>query len=499
MVIQLLQRAACSADPRAARVDLEAALRAANDRLWVARQVARIYREQLGDQGAAREVVASLTPLTCIEWRLTAAAWIELGDMPAATLCLERGVTNARIALDMCTIASGYRDAGYTDEARLLVDGAAAIATRAHEAWIVANTFRAFGERGTAIATLERGLRDATTVPDIVTFAHAFATYHARADVLATQLALAERHATSVRDWLEIAIAYHRLVLDETAALRCIHAARGLATSAQDAREIAITRGRVRLALLDDDRPWLPPAKLLAAGARAFAWDRDPARLLGWLRARLPRTSIDALTRPSQFFVNDDLVALLEIQKTGHVPHPLPAYLDILVEVARSTGPNVDHLQRGFACALVCIDDAAATVPEGTEAAMAALLESCLVLGDDAVAGALALFGALADAFDATHATSTMGYLVLFAELGLVLAAAWLDPTDPRIAPTVAQLVEDERTWNEAHPRGPAWLLGDATRHALWRDLAAQILVHPSHRELAARLAGSDATVTTAS
>jgi len=491
-VIDLLQRAARSSDPVAIRADLVAALRAGGDRLWVARNVARLYRERLADIAAARAVLDGLAPLTCIEWRLVAAAWVELGDLERARTCLEAGVANARIAGDMCIIAAGNHEAGYADEARLLVDGAALIATRAIDHWIVATTYRfTFGERALAIATLERGLRDAVGVSEIITLAHAFATFDVDHQILAAQLALAERHASTVRDWLEIATAHHLLLLDEAAAIRCVDQASELATSLDDERDIAVTRSRVQLELLDDDRPKLPPAKLLRAGARAFAWTRDPALLLGWLRARIPRTRIDALTRPSQFFVNDDLVALLEIQKTGHVPHPLPAYLDILHAESRRTGDDVDHLTRAFACTLLCIEDAARAVPEGTEPTLATLLESCLQLGPDAVAGAAALFAALADAYDATQSTTATGYLVLFAELGLVLAAAWLDPTDPRIAPTVARLVEDERAWRTRDDRQADWLLGLTPRdqgHARWRRLAAQILVHPSHAALAARL-----------
>ena len=222
----------------------------------------------------------------------------------------------------------------------------------------------------------------------------------------------------------------------------------------------------MQIELLDDERPKLPPSKLLAAGARSFGWDRDANRLLGWLRARIPRTSINTLARPDQFFANDDLVTLLELQKTGCIPHPLPAYLDSVRECARA---GTDHQLRAFACTIVCVADAAERESDGVEPLLALLLESCLALGPDAVAGAAALFAALADAYDATRSTSRDGYLVLFAELGLALAASWLDPTDPRIASLVARMVEDIAAWGGAPAIGFA-------RHPAWRELGRRTL-----------------------
>jgi len=488
--MDLLRRATSSGiGPAAVRVSLDAALRAADDRIWVPRNVARIYREALGDLGAARGVLRQLAPLTCVEWRLSAAAWVELGDLTTATACLERAASNARTASDLCTIAMGYRDAGYLDEGRLLLQGADAIASRAFECWTVATTYDAFGDRPLARATLDRSLDDAIEVAEIVTLAHALAAYDADPATLERALTSGERRASTVRDWLELAIARNLMLLDLEAANRCVAQASGLATSPEHEREIGATRAQLyQLELLDDERPKLEPGKLLRSGSRTFGWDRDPARLLGWLRARLPRATIDTLTRPSQFFVNDDLVALLEISKTGLVPHPLPAYLELLRDV-RWEQDAVDHLRRAFACTLLCIEDAAIAIPGGNEPTIAILLESCLALGPGAVDGAVALFAAMADAYDATHSTTRVGYLVLFAELGLVLAAAWLDPTDPRLEYLISRLIEHERRHRDraTSPR-PAWLLGltiHAERDPLWRSLAEQILVHPRHARLA--------------
>src|SRR6185295_19988854 len=121
------QRAINSRDPELARAALEAAVRAGGDRLWVHRNVARIYREVFDARPAARAVLEQLQPLTCVEWRLVAAAWSELGDRSRATACLERAAKNARTAGDLCTLAMGYRDIGFADEGRLMIDGADAL------------------------------------------------------------------------------------------------------------------------------------------------------------------------------------------------------------------------------------------------------------------------------------------------------------------------------------------------------------------------------------
>lgn len=491
--MDLLHRAA-GAEPAVARECLAAAVRAANERIWVHRNAARIYREHVGDLAAARKVLSEIEALTCSEWRLAAAAWTELGDLAEAVRCLERAAANAGTASDLCTIALGYRDSGFADEGLLLLEGADTLATRAIDSWSLANTYRALGDPDRARATLERGLRDVAGVPERVTFAHAMATYGSGSARLAEILADAERRAGTVPDWIQIAIAYHQLLVDTDAADRCTRQASKIAIDPKHERDIAVTRSRMTLQLLDDDRPRLAPAALLWPGARSFGWERDPALLLGWLRARMPRDSIVAMAALAHYFTNDHFIALLDIAKSGLLPHPLPAYLELLDQIRWREGPSVDHLVRAFACTLLCIEDAAVAIPDGHEPTIAVLLDSCIALGPDAVSAAVALFAAMADSYDAAHSTTRHAPTVLFAELGLVLAAAWLDPTDPRIGPLIDRLIVDEpRYRTNVRDPGPAWLLGLTRNHqrdALWRSLADRILTNPRHDRLAALLAG---------
>ncbi|HEU0033601.1 MAG TPA: hypothetical protein VFQ53_23385 [Kofleriaceae bacterium] len=488
MVMEHLQRAQWpETSPDEVRACLEAAFRAANERMWVHRNVARIYRVVLGDQAAASRVLDELTPLTCTEWRLAAAAWHELDDRARAIRCLERAAANARTAADLCIVALGYRDIGYADEGSLLVDGAASIASLAIDQWIVANTFTNFGARERAVSLLVRSVEEAFTVGELVTLAHALATYGVARAQLVECLASAERRASTVRDWLQVAVAHHRLLLDVDALDHYVVRASNLALNPQDERDIAMTRSRARLQLFEEERAHLRPDQLLPRGARTFGFERDPARLLGWLRARVPRTTIDVLAG-TDFLANDATIALLGILKSGELPHPLPAYLDAVREQRWQIGPDVDHVSRAFVTTLLCIDDAASIAPDGIEPTLAVLLDSCLELGPDAVSGAAALFAALADAYDVTQATTNRAHVVLFAELGLVLATAWLDPTDPRLDAVIDRLFEEE----PRHPRvGPAFLLGlspHGQRDALWRSLAERVLVHPRHATLRARL-----------
>jgi len=491
--MDLLQRAMV-AEATVARVDLETAVRAANDRIWVHRNAARIYRERFDDVPAARRILAQLPALTCSEWRLAAAAWTELGDIPEAVRCLERAAGNATTASDLCVVALGYRDSGFSDEGLLLLEGANTLATHAIDCWSLANTYAALDDPDRALATLERGLRDASGVPELVTFAHAFATYGLGSARLVELLAAAETRAGTVPDWIQLAIAYHQLLADTAAADRCTRRASSLATDPKHERDIAVTRSRMTLQLLDDDRPRISPLTLLWPGARSFGWDRDPTRLLGWVRARIPRESIVAMAALEDFFTNDHYIALLDIAKSGLLPHPLPAYLGLLDRIRWWEGPEVDHLTRAFSCALLCIEDAAVAIPEGHAPTIPILLESCIALGPDAVSAAIALFAAMADSYDAAHSTTRHAPTVLFAELGLVLAAAWLDPTDPRIPPLVDRLIADEPRYR-AGVRNPArpWLLGLTRfdqRNALWRSLADRILTHARHERLATLLAG---------
>jgi hypothetical protein len=491
MAMELLRRAEAASSPEEAREALQSAVRAANDRLWVHRNAARIYREALDDRAGARGVLEALEPLTCSEWRLTAAAWVELGDRERGSRCLESAAANARTPADLCTLAMGYRESDFADEGRLLVEGADAIATRAIDCWTVANAFEGFEQRDAGFAVLERGLRDATDAIEIVTFAHAFATFGADDETLAATLGRGERRASTVDGWLAVARGWDQLLFDGDKALRCVAHASKMSVSPDHERAIGVTRARVtQLDLLDDDRPRLAPAQILRPGARTFGWDRDAAKLLGWSRSRMPRTSIDALTAPDQFFVNDGLRTLLEIQRTGAFPHPLPAYLDNLRDVARGNGAGDDALIRAFAGTLVCVDNAAARAPFDHAELFRRLLETCIELGEDAVEAAISLFGALADAYDATHSTTTATYHTVFAELAMACAAAWLDPTDPRIDGIVRRLVRDEPRQRERLERAPGpWLLSLVpSSEDAWRATAKRLLVHPAVRRLRNRV-----------
>ncbi len=100
------------------------------------------------------------------------------------------------------------------------------------------------------------------------------------------------------------------------------------------------------------------------------------------------------------------------------------------------------------------------------------------MLGTAEVDDLIALLAAMAGAYGD-------GAPRMVAELGLVLAAAWLDPADPRLAAAVARLISDERRHRSELllVHGDAWLLGlteDARNTSFeWSALARAILAPP--------------------
>jgi hypothetical protein len=172
--------------------------------------------------------------------------------------------------------------------------------------------------------------------------------------------------------------------------------------------------------------------------------------------------------------------ALEAIRTAGTIPQPLDWFPLETLQLARwLDGPDVDHLSRAFVCTVLCIDDAGPmSRTYGNESTLAVLLESCFVLGIEAVDALIELLAAMADAYGDVD-------MRLFAELALVLAAAWRDPGDPRIPLLVDRLVHDEPLHRRtATLVSEGWLLGITNfdqRHATWRAMIRWVLALPAH------------------
>ena len=137
---------------------------------------------------------------------------------------------------------------------------------------------------------------------------------------------------------------------------------------------------------------------------------------------------------------------------------------------------------RAFACALLLLEAAGPTWRDGDEATMEILIESCLALGDEAMARAVGLLVTMVEAYAETR------HELPFAHLGVLIAAAARDPRDPRLPRLVEQLIEAAAVASGYGADVPRvdWLL-DQTRydskHKEWRKLAARYLGEPSRED----------------
>jgi hypothetical protein len=196
----------------------------------------------------------------------------------------------------------------------------------------------------------------------------------------------------------------------------------------------------------------------------------DPARLFDHLRARITPAQLREIARNDYGYREEEsFAALSEIAATGRIPTPIEFHIRENLGLSRwGDGPRVDHVERAFACTLLCLVGSAGF--GGDDESMSVLLDSCIVLGADAVDGMLALFAAMDDN--------------VFIQLGIVLGAAWRDPSDPRIVQAIARLDAIDRSLGPVHWPG-GFVFGRSNfdqRYDLWRSLAQAILDHPIPR-----------------
>jgi len=228
----------------------------------------------------------------------------------------------------------------------------------------------------------------------------------------------------------------------------------------------------------------LTPAAIAIARRRLHGWEPDPAGLLDWLRPKLTPAMLHRIASGSHGFdLEQHLAALVDIQTTGRIPQPLAWHPRETLELERwSNGDHTDHVARAFACTVLLIDAAGPTHRDGHEQTLPVLIESCAILGDDALARTVGLMVTLVEAFGDRRQELPFSYL------GLLVAAAARDPRDSRLPQLVAQLIEAAAVasgYGADVPR-PDWLL-DQTRfdakHKLWRRQAARYLDEPGRED----------------
>ena len=470
--------------------------------LRAARNLARKHRTDGDVDAATRTLAAAAQALLddpgtrAFAWRMLAAAWWELGDRDTAHHYLEHGRACATTVEELCDLACGYHAIGGRDAAAALVSRAE---TMAGEWTMIAFTCEyELGDPERARACIDRGLRDPTDLDDALALVKRLPHDD---QTIRDHLARISSLAVTSEDYIEIAGICHVVVFDLESADPYLDRAAALATDERTRHQIAYRRMHWSMGAesIDADPELFPSEILRGAGRRAPGWERDPSHLFDVLRSKIDRATLAdiAENEPWEGYDATADAILVSFGATGRIPHPLSFQPRNELEVERY-GRGPDHLRRAFACAILCIDVAGPSPGDSDggndETSIPALLESCIALGPDAVDGALGLFVAMADAYPKVD----QNYKLLFAELGMVLAAAWRDPSDPRLAPVITRLIADGHrvaaAQKKPRKRGDQrWLLGLTLfdmQHDLWRSLAKTILAHsiPHLAELAALL-----------
>lgn len=429
----------------------------------VARNAARIYRTLLGDPATGARMLAACAAelmqrdAPADDWRLLAAGWREAGDRGAALHYLAHAAATASTVDELCAVSIGYGDAGDHDAARAAVERAAAGAGSVF-AWA-------------AVAKAYNELADL--------------------DGVTASLAAGEARIASADDAIVMAFAYAEHGADTADIDRCIGRAHELAATGDDDELLRTARYTLGRALTEraftsprdeSDRRRSPDA-LLRRRPRSLGWPHAPSRLFDRLRSRIEPDQLRTIAGSDPLDAPNHFEGLEAIVSTGLIRrHHWDVFEALQLDrwADGRYGP-IDHLRRAFTCTILCIDNAApGSDDEGHETTIAVLLESCIALGTGAVDDLVALLAAMADAYGHHEMRP-------FAELALVLAAAWLDPSDPRIPGAVTRLVHDEARFLETATGvttpSHGWLLRLTNfdqRHNVWRALARAILTPPT-------------------
>ena len=199
----------------------------------------------------------------------------------------------------------------------------------------------------------------------------------------------------------------------------------------------------------------------------------DAGALLEWLRSRLTEAMLAAIAEADHGYDRDENFAVLQdIARSGRVPVPLEWVPREVMELSRwAEGLHVDHVQRAFCVTVLCLAELTPERFGHIEHNLAILLESCAILGAEALVRAEGLLVALSEWPGCEPCERA------FAALGLLLATVQRDPQDPRLAPLAAHLLALDadlvRSGDYVHPEH-GFVLGAThfdTAHAVWKRL----------------------------
>lgn len=530
--------------------DAMAALRCASaavDRdpgqIWAYHELALVLRDQLGDAEGARGVfqraettLATLPEAQVYMWRFL-AEWYRsvLDDADAARGALEKGLARSVEVADLCDMAGGHAGIlGETDRARELLGQAEEVAEKlsqanrdrgesdgssgAHCWWTIANTYKnALNDPGRARDSFQRGFALVGDVAGCLTMVRAYHShYQDDRDTLRRYLARGRELAMKTEHWIELAAAYHEFAGDPGWCRRCLEEAEKHATD-EERRRVA-----------HGHRHWLEdpetadrvaprgvaPAELTGKDRKLAGWHGrgDPAALLDWLRARLTPEILQSIASADYGWdAEANLACLHDIVESGLVPAPMDSSLHEVMALCRwSEGESVEHVERAFACVMLCLDVVhIAGYTESVSDTLAPLVESCVELGEEAVTRLVGLLVWLIeaefqvpeghwDAVGVDDAADSEGAGdedagegegdddddsgdLLAVHHALLLAQVVLDSRDERLSSLVRVIVELEARlagagyWIEPE-RGWFCRVICSLRDGMWRSLTRRIL-----------------------
>lgn len=230
----------------------------------------------------------------------------------------------------------------------------------------------------------------------------------------------------------------------------------------------------------DVEKRLLDPKKVASEHLDLSDFASDASALFDWLRPQVTQAMLESIAEADYgYMAKENLELLVAIVETGHVQHPMHSMLREVLHLTRwAEGDSVDHIERAFACSLLCIeftdchdgcpiDDGTSTLP--------ILIESCIHLGRPAMERLLGLFVAIVEGHP-DHESGVHDFMI--AQYSLLLVAAWLSPDDPRLPAYIEHMVDSYRTGWERDPE-PGWLadiLFGGLRDDLLRSLTSDIL-----------------------
>ena len=473
--------AIADSDPDRAITALAQALAMAGTDVGVYRSVSRIQRTRLSDPAAAaRTLAAGAAALLAADppttdWCLLADGWERLGDHDAALDYLRHASASARTSADCCAVGE--------------LDRAEALATTVHDRIAIAKACDDAQDFDRLTANLAAAIDAIASVDDAVATMRALELFDAGDDERTRCYAGSARYAKTASEL----IALSRIAPTREESQRCLDAADPIAGPLERQR-IAMLSRRPSGEWDDSRIPQLTPAELMPWSARSLGWPHEPARLFDLLRARVDADTISEIAGSDYGMDIVEHTAALEQIVAGRVPHPLAWHpLEVLQLTRWTEGDEIDHVARAFCTCVLSLDEAGPTsMHDGNESTIPVLLHSCLVLGTEMIDAAIGFYAAFAG-------SCRDPVVRAFAELAMVVAAAWRDADDPRIAEVVRRLIHEEPTLRkQAVLVESGWLLGCTNfdqRHALFRALVQSVLApvvghHPQLTQLASLVAG---------